>query len=119
MQMGRTTFLRGVAPLHFIVLPHESASYALTASGVMLDAIAWQKPVIARKIQIFEALFDRHGDIGYLFSDDLKLKCIMEEILETVDQSRYNRQVLNLCTARKSRAPENLAASYRQLCGAS
>jgi hypothetical protein len=72
----------------------------LTASGVLLDAIAWEKPVIARKIPIFEAVFEWHGDIGYLFSDDADLRGLVEEILQAVDKSRYHRQVLNLQSAR-------------------
>lgn len=119
IQMTRADFIRGITPLHFIVLPHEAAPYALAASGVLLDAIAWEKPVIARKIPIFEAMFEKHGEIGYLFSDDSELRGIIEQILQTADQSRYRRQVLNLRSLRKSRAPETLAASYREMCGKS
>lgn len=116
MQMPRAEFIRGVSPLHFVVLPHEATPYALAASGVLLDAIAWEKPVIARKIPIFEAMFEKHGDIGYLFSDDAELKTIVEQILQTADTSRYRRQVLNLRSLRKARAPEALATAYRDIC---
>jgi glycosyltransferase involved in cell wall biosynthesis len=115
--MDRADFIRRISLLHFVVLPHEAAAYTLTASGILLDAIAWEKPVIARRIPIFEAFFEKHGDIGYLFNDDLELRYIIEEILQTADKSRYHRQVLNLGSARKLRMPESLAASYRQLCG--
>jgi hypothetical protein len=114
-QMSRTDFVRRVSQLHFIILPHEAVSYALTASGVLLDAIAWEKPVIARKIPIFEAMFERYDDIGYLFSDDLELKRIVDHILETADKGRYRTQVRNLRSARKNRAPESLATTYRQI----
>jgi hypothetical protein len=58
MLMSRADFVRAIRPLHFIILPHEPLAYRLTASGVLLDAIAWQKPVIARKIPIFERVFE-------------------------------------------------------------
>jgi hypothetical protein len=116
MQLTRANFIRGVTPLHFIVLPHEAAPYTLAASGVLLDAIAWEKPVIARKIPIFEAIFEKFGDIGYLFSDDTELSSIVEQILLEADKSRYRRQVLNLQGVRKSRAPEVLAAAFREMC---
>jgi len=116
MQMTRADFIRGVSPLHFVVLPHEVGPYALAASGVLLDAIAWDKPVIARKIPIFEAMFERHGDIGYLFRDDSELRGIVEQILQAADKSRYRRQVHNLRSLRKSRSPETLAAAYREMC---
>ena len=115
-RMSRTDFIRGVMPLHYIVLPHEAASYTLAASGVLLDAVMWEKPVIARRIPIFEAVFEKHGDIGYLFSNDEELKNITEQILQTTDKSRYRVQTLNLRSVRKSRDPETLAASYRDIC---
>jgi hypothetical protein len=114
--MSRAGFLRSLGLLHFVVLPHEAASYTLTASGVLLDAIAWEKPVIARKIPIFEAMFEKHGELGYLFNDDTELKGIVERIVQAADKSRYSCQVQNLRSARKSRNPETLAASYRELC---
>jgi hypothetical protein len=115
-RMTRADFVRGVTRLHFIILPHEFAPYRVSASGVLLDAIAWQKPVIARKIPIFKAIFERHGDIGYLFNDDSELTTIVEQILKSADKSRYCTQVLNLRSARKSRAPESLAGIYREIC---
>jgi hypothetical protein len=115
-RIGRAEFIRGVSPLHFVLLPHEAVSYTLTTSGVLLDAIAWEKPIIARKIPIFEAIFERHGDIGYLFSDDSELRAIVEQILQANDKSRYRTQVLNLRSARKSRAPETLARAYAEMC---
>jgi hypothetical protein len=114
--MSRADFVQRVSMLHYVILPHEAATYTLAASGVLLDAIAWQKPVIARKIPIFKAMFDRHGDIGYLFSDDSELRDIVEVILQTADKSRYRTQVMNLSSARKSRAPETLAKAYREMC---
>jgi hypothetical protein len=114
--MSREKFLRSVRSLHFVVLPHEAASYALTASGVFLDAIAWEKPVIARRMPIFEAMFEKHGDIGYLFDEDKELKDVVERIVRSADKSHYHCQVLNLRNARKSRAPDTLAVSYRAMC---
>jgi hypothetical protein len=112
----RNDFRLKVSALHFVVLPHEAGPYTLTASGVLLDAIAWEKPVIARKIPIFQTMFERHGDIGYLFSDDADLRRIVEQIVIAPDETRYHRQVLNIRSARKSRAPETLAAAYREIC---
>jgi hypothetical protein len=116
MQMTRSDFIARVLPLHFIVLPHDAVSYTLTTSGVVLDAIAWVKPVIARKIPIFEGLFKSHGDIGYLFGDDAELKGIIEQIVKAPDKSRYEGQISNLRSLRKTRSPESLAATYREIC---
>jgi glycosyltransferase involved in cell wall biosynthesis len=114
--LSRMAFLSALVPLHYIVLPHDPVSYELTASGVLLDAIAWGKPVIARNIPIFEAMFKKHGDIGYLFSDDEELKDVLERILRDADNSRYQRQVLHLHAARKTREPGTLAEVYNGIC---
>jgi glycosyltransferase involved in cell wall biosynthesis len=114
-QMSRTAFLRGVTPLHFIVLPHEAASYNLTASGVLVDAIACGKPLISRKIPMFESVFKKHGDIGYLFTDNEELKDVLERILQEADNARYQRQIYHLRSARKARQPEALAEVYNAI----
>jgi hypothetical protein len=84
----------------------------------LLDAIAFEKPVIARKIPIFEKLFERHGDIGYLFDSDAELRGVIEHILEAADKPRYCRQVENLRALRKLRTPEALATTYGEICKA-
>lgn len=114
--LSRAEFIRGVMPLHFIFLLHEASSYSLTASGVLLDAIAWGKPVIARDIPIFQDMFKRYGDIGYLFTDEAQLTAIVEQVVQDKDESRYQRQVVNLRSARESRSPASLAVPYRAMC---
>lgn len=78
--------------------------------------MAWGKPLIARKISIFEDLFAKHGDIGYLFSDDIELGEIVEQIVQKGDKAHYHQQVLNIRKARCSRTPEALAPDYRKIC---
>jgi hypothetical protein len=114
--ISREQYLDALKMLHFVVLPHQAQSYNLTASGVLLDAITWEKPVIARNIPIFEAMFERYGDIGYLFDKDEDLKTSVEGILVTADESRYRKQILNLRRIRESRSPQALASSYRSMC---
>jgi hypothetical protein len=114
-QLPRADFLAAISKVHFIVLPYDSAFYSLTASGVLLDAIAFQKPIIARKMPMFETMFEKHGDIGYLFDNDIELQGTIEEILQVKDKSRYQRQVCNLKNLRESRVPQALAKAYRGL----
>jgi hypothetical protein len=78
--------------------------------------VAWEKPVIATNIPIFASMFERYGDIGYLFQSETELKKIVENIVEGIDKPHYNRQVLNLRKARSARMPAALAATYRTIC---
>jgi len=116
MRMSRAAFIQGIKPLHFIVFPHQPGHYELSPSGTLLDAIAWEKPLIARRIPIFESVFKKYGDIGYLFDSDRELRDIVQQIVQKVDKSHYHRQVFNVRKARAARTSEALAASYREIC---
>jgi hypothetical protein len=115
-RMSRVDFIQGVKQLHFIIFPHHPGHYDLSPSGTLLDAIAWEKPLVARSLPIFENMLKNHGDIGYLFRNDMELREVVEHIIQKPDKLRYHRQVLNIRKARASRTPEALAASYREIC---
>ncbi len=115
-RLSRRNYINQVAQLHFIVFPHETKSYQLTASGTLLDALAWAKPVIARRMPLFESMFIEYGDIGYLFSTDLELQSIVKMIVHEMDTARYHQQVLNIKRARCSRTPKTLSVEYRKIC---
>jgi glycosyltransferase involved in cell wall biosynthesis len=114
-RLGRAEFIRGVRSLLYVVLPHQADFYDTSATGTLLDAIACCKPVIARKIPVFNKMFARHGDIGWLFDDDRDLKRVIDTIVAGADQSRYRNQVRNILKAQASRTPAALAARYREI----
>lgn len=115
-RLSRADYIHGVERLHFIVLPFQASQYELNSSGTLLDAMAWGKPLIARKISMFENIFAKHGDIGFLFSTDRELREIVESIVESADNAHYLEQVGNIQKARGSRSPEALAVEYRNMC---
>ncbi|MEX2493384.1 MAG: hypothetical protein WD425_16650 [Nitrospirales bacterium] len=115
-RLSRRDYINKVHHLHFIILPHEGLGYELKSSGTLLDALAWAKPLIARRIALFENMFVKYGDIGYLFTTDLELKSIVERIIQEVDRTRYHQQVLNIERARSSRTPKALSVDYRKIC---
>jgi Glycosyl transferases group 1 len=117
-RMSRVDFIQGVKQLHFIIFPHHAGHYDLSPSGTLLDAIAWEKPLVARSLPIFEDMLKKHGDIGYLFRNDMELREVVEHIIQKLDKLDYHRQVLNIRKARASRTPKALAASYREICRA-
>jgi len=115
-RLSRRDYINKVHQLHFIILPHEDSDYELKSSGTLLDALAWAKPLIARRIALFENMFLKYGDIGYLFTTDLELKSIVEHIMQEVDTTRYHQQVLNIEKAQCSRTPKTLSVDYRKIC---
>jgi glycosyltransferase involved in cell wall biosynthesis len=114
--LSREMFVAHLRKLHFTVFPYKPEHYGLSPSGTLLDAIAWRKPVIAARIPLFENLFNRYGNIGYLFGSEFELREIVEDLVERPDASLYRSQVLNLCKAREDRTPAALAPAYRAIC---
>lgn len=117
-RLDRTEFVRRVQNLHFVVLPHRADRYGMTSTGTLLDAIALHKPIVARRIPLFDNVFARFGDIGYQFRDDEQLVALVEQIATRSDPLRYRAQVSNIGHAHRSRTPEVLAGRFRQVCAA-
>jgi hypothetical protein len=60
-------------------------------------------------------LFEKYGDIGYLFDNDSELADITENIIVEFNQIRYNSQKQNILKARCERMPGALARTYREI----
>jgi glycosyltransferase involved in cell wall biosynthesis len=115
-RLSRHEYIERVKRLHYIIMPYRLDYYELSPSGTLLDAIAWEVPVIASKLPIFERTFGTYGNVGYLFGNEKDLHAIVEDLAEEMDESGYARQVSNLRKARLSRTPEKLAAVFREIC---
>ena len=113
--MTREEFLARLARLHFVCLPLQPGYYSLSASGALIDAITWLKPVIATPVPIAAALFREFGDLGYLCADLDTMAAAIEDILGAMDAERYARQVAAMAALRASRMPETLAQTYRAI----
>jgi hypothetical protein len=113
--LPRDQYLARLAKLHYVFLPLQEQYYRLSASGALIDAITWLKPVIATRLPIVEALFRRFGDIGYLCDDAAAMRAALETAVTALDAARYRRQVEALRVVRAGRSPAALAAEYRAL----
>jgi len=113
--LPREKFVARLAALHFVFLPLREGYYNLSASGAMLDAMTWAKPVIARALPIVVPHFRRFGDIGYLCESDAAMRGAVESILVAMDAGRYARQVAAMQALRAARTPAALAGRYRAL----
>ena len=114
----RLEFIEKLLSLHYVCLPLRPDYYELSASGALLDAITWLRPIIATRIPITVDLFERFGDIGELCDDMDDMRAAITRLASTPDPARYDRQVANLRRARDSRMPEALAADYRRMSDA-
>lgn len=116
--LPRAEFVRRIAALHYVCLPLAGSYYRLAASGALIDAVTWLKPVIAGTAPIVAGWFARFGDIGHACADAQGMEAAIEAILREMDAPRYAAQVEALRRARASREPEALARQYAAIVAA-
>ena len=113
--LPRAEFTQRLARLHYVVLPFQPGYYDLAASGALLDALTWLKPIIALRSPIAEAFFAEGGDIGHLCDTEDQMNTVLERLLLDPDPPRYATQVQALTSMREERLPERLAPRYRAM----
>lgn len=115
-QLPRAEFLRRLARLHYVLLPYQPGYYDLSASGALLDAVTWRKPVIALRVPITAAMFAAADQpIGVLCDDAAGLEEAVADIATHMDADRYAREVAAIERLRAARQPAALAARYAAL----
>ena len=65
-KVGRAEYVERLAGMHYVCMPYGAAHYRYSPSGVLADALALARPILAFDLPIFRDLFDRFGDIGHL-----------------------------------------------------
>jgi len=113
-QLPRDEFVRRISELHYFAFPYREGYYNLSASGALIDAITWQRPLIATALPFVRQIFEEFGDVGYLCADEAAMRAAIESVM-TVDPSRYERQSRALARARKARTPAVLAGTFRAI----
>lgn len=113
--LPRAEFTARLARLHYVFLPLDQGYYGLAASGALIDAITWLKPVIAPRVPIVEALFTAHGDIGHMAKRREDMGDVLEAVLAAPNARHYAAQVANLRAARAAREPAALGARFRAI----
>ena len=83
-----TEFMERIRKLDFVLFLYPISSYKLIASGAIMDAINWEKPILAIRNNYFEYLFSKYGSLGYLFND-------INEIVDYLDSERFTKDFRN------------------------
>jgi hypothetical protein len=111
--LPRPVFEQEIAALRYIVLPYDKDYYALSASGVLLDALRWRKPIIAFRTPPLLELEARFGEIGHLCDSEAEMLAILSGLIGSEDGgARYEAQCSNLDAAYRSRLPAAIADEY-------
>lgn len=112
-RISRDEYVNRLKSMHFVCLFFDKF-YDFCASGVLMDSIAWEKPIIATQLPMFKTIQQRFGDIGYLCGKN-EFSETISSIIQTIDPARYKRQVLNMSYVKASRTPETIAMKYLEL----
>lgn len=112
---SRPDFTRGIQHLHYVCLPYQGAQYELSPSGVLMDAIAFGKPMVSSGIPLVRDLFERFGDIGFLCTDTRNFCDTITQIVNEADEVRYRAQVRALRAVRESRTSAALVPTYQRI----
>lgn len=113
--LSREEFCARLACVHYVCLPFQSVYYNLSASGALIDAVTWLKPVIACRVPLVADLFEQFGDLGYLCANMDAMKAQIECLLASPDTKRYDKQIEAMRLARDARLPAALAKDYRNI----
>ncbi len=111
----RQTYERLIKSLTYVVLPYSPRFYQLVASGAMLDAVAFAKPIIVLANPYFETYFKLRGDIGFLCQSEEELITTIEDQIENFDRSRYDQQVRNISALKKVFSPQAVAVQLQEI----
>ena len=76
--------------------PYDTNSYKLTASGAILDAIRYCKPVIYIKNDYFDSVFKNVGNIGFSCNSEEEFIQKIHDVNDNFDIAVYNVQRENL-----------------------
>lgn len=85
-----------IGKLTYACFPYPNDSYRLTASGAVLDAVRYLKPIIYIKNDYFDGIFKDAGDVGYRCNDEEEFVKVIQELDNAPDIERYKNQVENL-----------------------
>ncbi len=113
--VDRTEYAERLAEMHYVCLPYSGDYYRLAASGVLVDAIGFAKPIISLPVAFMMTLFEEHGDVGYLCCDEAELISTVRGLVRDPDRTRYEQQCEALSRARDARCVTHLAEHYAAL----
>lgn len=112
--LGRHEFIHRLKALHYVCLFFQGTHYDYSASGVLLDCVAWEKPLMATPTRTIRQLEKKYGEIGHI-CDSADMVQMIEGILQNPDASRYHNQIAGMRRVKQSRSLPAQAIKFRHL----
>ena len=86
----------------YSIYTYSLNSYKLIASGAFLDAINFEKPMIAIKNDYMNYYFEKYGNLGYLCDSYEELKDRIIYLINNFPAKEYLEQVKNIQQIKKN-----------------
>lgn len=106
-------FRRELQLVDYLVYPYPAAAYVMAQSGAAVDAVWAARPLVASRIPMFEDMFSRIGDIGYLCGSEEDFVSTIGRLIAAPPQIRYSRQSGNLVAGRHLFSADAVGAELR------
>lgn len=112
----RDTFVRELRKINYAVFFYGPEQFILRASGSVLDAIDFNKPIIACRHPFFDYITEKVGNIGFICKDFAE----MSETLGLIAKqdiavlSQYEQQCANLEKFKQMHSIELIANEFKQ-----
>jgi glycosyltransferase involved in cell wall biosynthesis len=110
--LPRGEYLDRLRALHYVCLPYQGRHYELSASGVLADAIANLKPVIALPTPTVVALFEDQP-IGHLCREPADVERTIARLATSFDAEAFARHQAGMARVRERRQLGALTDAYR------
>lgn len=113
--ISRKLFDKSLEEITYACFPYPSDTYRFTASGALLDAIIYLKPIIYIKNDYFDGLFENAGNIGYRCENEEGFIKTTKEIDEHPNIVCYKKQVENLKKLQNKFSIENIERQLKSI----
>ncbi|MCG8565994.1 MAG: hypothetical protein MI747_13030 [Desulfobacterales bacterium] len=114
-KLNHDQYTRAMAEMHYICLPYNTEVYALSASGVLLDAVAANIPPIAFPLVIITDLEHRYGPLAHLYSSPEEMAQGIIQLATHPDDPAYQKRKTTLTRIAKDRQMETQIQVMTQL----
>lgn len=87
--LDRDKFNELVDNLDYILYLYPVNSYRFTASGSIMDAINFNKPILSFKNDFFQYIFTKYGNLGYLVENETSMVNLINNLIEPNNQHQH------------------------------
>jgi hypothetical protein len=106
--LERNEFEGRIKDIHYAIFFYNDI-YQLTGSGAVLDAFNFEKPIIALKNELFDSIFKRAGNIGFLCGNVSEIESLISDIVAgKISKTVYNRMGDNMRKFKKDHSINKL-----------